>query len=64
KEIYRFKDIRVEYSTELELTEEEKKQSPGTLVMRDGQYFLLVGKTETSTGLIHSIPYDENWNIE
>ncbi|MBG9734955.1 hypothetical protein [Paenibacillus alvei] len=64
KEIYRFKDLRVEYEPELELTEEEKKQPPGTLVMRDGQYYLLIGKTETSIGIVNSIPYDKNWNIE
>lgn len=64
KEIYRFKDIRIEYGPELELTEEEKNQPPGTLVMRDGQYYLIVGKTDTSIGLITSIPYDKNWNIK
>lgn len=64
KEIYRFKDIRIEYTPEIELTEEEKKQPPGTFVMRDGQYYLLIGKTDTSIGLITSIPYDMNWNIE
>lgn len=64
KEIYRFKDIRLEYATELQLTEEEKQQPTGTLVFRDGQAYMLVGKTDTSVGLIHSIPYDKNWNID
>jgi hypothetical protein len=64
KEIYRFKDIRIEYASELELKEEEKKQPPGSLIIRDGQYYLLIGKTDTSIGLITSIPYEKNWNIE
>jgi hypothetical protein len=63
-DIYRFKDIKIEYAPELELTEEEKKQPPGSLIMRDGQYFLLVGKTESSFGLITSIPFEKDWNIE
>lgn len=64
KEIYRFKDIRIEYAPELQLTEEEKQQPPGSIVIRDGQYYLLVGKTDTSVGLVTSIPYDKNWNID
>jgi hypothetical protein len=64
KEIYRFKDIRIEYAPELQLTEEEKKQPPGSLVLRDGKHYLLIGRTDISAGLITSIPYDKNWNIE
>lgn len=64
EEIYRFKDIRIDYATELQLTEEEKQQPLGSLVIRDGHYYLLVGKTDTSVGLITSIPYDKNWNID
>ncbi|MEY2363830.1 hypothetical protein R6U76_16495 [Lysinibacillus capsici] len=64
KEIYRFKDIRVDYEHEIELTEEEKQQPPGSLVFRDGHCYLLVGITDTSVGLITSIPYDKDWNID
>lgn len=64
EEIYRFKDIRIEYATELQLTEEEKQQPRGSSVIRDGLYYLLIGKTDTSVGLITSIPYDKNWNID
>ncbi|MBP1931980.1 hypothetical protein [Ammoniphilus resinae] len=64
KDIYRFKDIRIEYALELDLTEEEKKQPPGTLVMKDGRFYILIGQTDTSIGLITSIPYDKNWSIK
>lgn len=64
KEIYRFKDIRFEYAAEVELTDEEKKQTPGTLIMRDGQYYILIGTTDTSTAIVTSTPPDKNWNIE
>jgi hypothetical protein len=64
KEIYRFKDIRIKYAPELQLTEEEKQQPPGSLVIRDGHYYFIVGKTDTGVGLITSIPYDKNWNID
>lgn len=64
KEVYRFKDIKVEYAPDIELTEEEKKQGAGTLIMRDGQYYFLVGMTDESVGLITSVPYEKGWNIE
>ncbi|MFF0825809.1 hypothetical protein ACFYU8_06715 [Brevibacillus sp. NPDC003359] len=64
KEIYRFKDIRIEYSPVLELTEEEKNQPPGSLIIRDDQYYIFVGQNDTSSCLIDSIPYEKNWNIE
>lgn len=64
KEIYRFKDIRIEYAPELQLTEEEKIQPPGTFVIRDGKYYILIGRTDTSVGIVTSIPYKKNWNID
>lgn len=64
KEIYRFKDIRITYATELQLTEEEKKQPPGSMVIRDGRLYFLIGKTDAGVGRIDSIPYDKDWNIE
>lgn len=64
KEVYRYKDIRIEYAPELQLTEDEKQQPPGSLIFRDGHYYMLVGKTDNSIGLTTSIPYDKNWNID
>lgn len=62
-EVYRFKDIRIEYAPDLILTEDEKKLPPGSFISRNGQYFLLVGHRENSFGLIDKVPYDENWDL-
>lgn len=64
KSLYRFKDIHIDYEVEIELTEEEKLQPPGTMIIRDGQYYFLAGRSESSVGIVSSIPYEENWNPE
>lgn len=64
KELYRFKDIKIEYSPDIELTEDEKKQGYGTLIERNGEYYLIVGCSEESVGLINSIPYEKDWNFK
>lgn len=64
KELYRFKDIKIEYSPDIELTEEEKKQGYGTLIERNGEYYLIVGCSEESIGLINSVPYEKDWNFK
>jgi hypothetical protein len=63
KDLYRFKDIRETYYSEIELTDEEKKQGFGTLIVRDGKHYLLIGQSEESIGLMTSIPYDKAWNF-
>lgn len=63
KELYRFKDIKIEYSPDIELTEEEKKQGYGTLIERNGEYYLIVGCSEESIGLINSVPYEKDWGF-
>lgn len=64
KELYRFKDIKIDYSPDIELTEEEKKQGYGTLIERNGEYYLIVGHSEESVGLINSIPYEKDWDFK
>lgn len=65
KELYRFKDIHVEYAPEgIELTEDECKQGPGTMIFRDGQPYFLIGRNDDAVGIITSTPYKKNWNID
>lgn len=64
KEIYRYKDIEIEYAPEIEFTEVEKSQKPGTIVWRDGAPYLILGISDGSAGLIHSVHYNKDWNIE
>lgn len=64
KELYRFKDIKIEYYPDIELTEHEKKQGYGTLIQRNGKFYLMVGQSEESVGLINSIPYEKNWDFK
>jgi len=64
KELYRYKDINISYQEDIKLTEDEKKQVCGTLIERNGKYFLLLGQSEDSIGLINSIPYEKDWDIK
>jgi len=64
RELYRYKDIRISYEEDIELTEEEKKQGYGTLIERNGKYYLLIGQSEDSIGFINSIPYEKDWDQE
>lgn len=64
KELYRFKDIKTTYCPEIDLSDEEKKQDCGTIIVRDGINYLIVGHSEESIGLVTSIPYDKNWNFK
>ncbi len=64
RELYRYKDIKITYFEDIELTEEEKKQGYGTLIERNGKYYLLVGQSEESAGFINSIPYEKDWDFK
>ena len=64
RELYRYKDIKITYFEDIDLTEEEKKQGLGTLIERNGKYYFLVGQSESSVGLINSIPYEKDWDIK
>lgn len=64
RRLYRFIDIRKTYYTNIELTEDEKKQGFGTIIWRDGKPLLLVGMDENLVGLVNSVPYDVDWNVE
>lgn len=63
REMYRYKDIKITYCEDMELTEEEKKQDYGTLIERNEKYYLLIGQSETSTGLINSVHYEKDWKF-
>jgi hypothetical protein len=63
-ELYRFKDMKITYFPDIELTEEEKKQGYGTLIERNGKFYLIVGQSEESVGLINSIPYEKDWDFK
>lgn len=58
---FRYKDIEIKYDEDIVLTEEEKKQSPGTIVLRNGVPYLLLGISDKGVGLIHSVPIKEDW---
>ena len=64
RRLYRFIDIRKTYYPKIELTEDEKKQGFGTIIWRDGKPLLLVGMDENSAGLVNSVPYEVDWNVE
>lgn len=64
KELYRFKDMKVSYSEDIELTEDEKKQGVGTLIERDGKMLILVGRLGESFCLINSIPFEKDWDFK
>lgn len=64
REMYRYKDIKISYAPDIELTEEEKKQENGTLIERDGKFYFKIGISDNSVGLVHSIPYDKNWDFK
>lgn len=62
--LYRYSDIRTTYYPKIKLTEEEKKQGFGTIIWRDGVPYILVGMDENSVGLVNSVPFDVNWNVD
>ena len=64
RKLYRYNDVRKTYFPKIELTEEEKQQGFGTLIWRDGKPLLLVGMDENSIGLVNSVPYDVDWDVE
>ncbi|APH15988.1 hypothetical protein NPD5_3877 [Clostridium sporogenes] len=64
RSMYRFNDIEIIYAPEIELSEEEKKQGYGTLIYRDGEPYLLLGRSEDSVGMIISTPYKINWDLK
>ncbi|EYE87246.1 hypothetical protein Q428_14350 [Fervidicella metallireducens AeB] len=64
KSLYRFNDIELTYASQIELSEEEKKQEYGTLIYREGKAYILLGQSENSIGLMNSIPYKANWNLK
>ena len=64
RRLYRYIDFRKTYFPKIELSEEEKKQGFGTFIWRDGKPLLLVGMDKNSAGLINSIPYDVDRNVE
>ena len=56
--------MKIDYYPDIELTEDEKKQGYGTLIQRNGEFYLLVGQSEESVGLINSIPYEKDWDFK
>lgn len=64
RELYRFKDIKMAHYPDIELTEDEKKQGYGTLIKRNGEFYLIVGQSEESFGLINSILYEKDWDFK
>lgn len=64
RELYRFNDIDIEYDPEIELSDQEKMQSPGTLIFRDGKAMLLIGQNENGIGLIDSVGFKMEWNLK
>ncbi len=63
-DIFRYSDIEINYDPEIELTEEESKQPPGTFIFRDGKAHILIGESEDSVALINSIHYKPDWDLK
>ena len=64
RELYRYKDIKVDYSDDIEFTEEEKKHGCGMIVERNGKHYIILGTSQESTCFINSIPYEKDWDLK